>query len=83
MIPIGEWLPDLSAFGNPGASEAKNVIPAARSYRPLKGLMTSGGAASTVRVQGGVTLRSTDLTVKSFAGDATALYGYDGSAWTD
>jgi len=83
MIGVGEFTPDQSAFGSPGATEAKNVIPAAQSYRPLKTLTASGSAASTVRIQGGVTLRSTDLTVKSFAGDATKLYGYDGSAWSD
>jgi hypothetical protein len=83
MIPVGEFLPDSSAFGNPGATEAKNVIPAANSYRPLKTLVASGSAASSARIQGGVTFRSTDLTIKSFAGDATKLYGFDGTAWSD
>ena len=83
MIPVGEFTPDQSAFGNPGASEAKNVVPAAQSYRPFKTLMASGSAASSARIQGGVTLRSTDLSVKSYCGDATKLYGFDGSAWSD
>ncbi|MGH6879519.1 hypothetical protein [Hypericibacter sp.] len=83
MIPVGEFLPDGSAFGSAGATEAKNVIPAANSYRPLKTLMASGSAASGIRIQGAITLRSTDLTVKSFAGDATKLYGFDGAAWSD
>ncbi|QEX23776.1 hypothetical protein FRZ61_37150 [Hypericibacter adhaerens] len=83
MIPVGEFLPDGSAFEGAGAAEALNVIPAARSYRSLRSLVASGAPASTSRIQGGTTLRSTDLTVKSFCGDATKLHGFDGSTWSD
>ncbi len=38
MIPFGEWLPDQSDLGSVGTTVAKNVIPAARGYRPFLGL---------------------------------------------
>ncbi len=33
-IPFGDWMPDLPDLYNPGATVARNVFPAERSYRP-------------------------------------------------
>ena len=38
IIEFGKWLPDMPDFGNPGALEAQNVIPAQPSYMPFPGL---------------------------------------------
>ena len=38
-MPAAEWLPDLPAHDNPGATEALNLLPrTGRSYGPLSGL---------------------------------------------
>lgn len=84
MIPVGPWQPDLPALENPGALEAKNVIPDAASYRPLPALAPAGGALSQ-RVQGAIVARGEGGTIANFAGDATKLYRWDnaGVTWTD
>ena len=46
MIPFGEWLPDQSDLQNPGSTVAKNVLPAARGYRPFASLTELSGAAT-------------------------------------
>ncbi len=45
MIDFGEWLPDQSDLANAGVLEAKNVVPAARGYRPFNSLSEVSGAA--------------------------------------
>ncbi|MGH6960308.1 MAG: hypothetical protein ACREE7_07495, partial [Dongiaceae bacterium] len=84
MIPVGEWRPDLPEFANPGALEAKNVIPDLASYRPLPALVATGGAMGG-RVQGATLARGIGGTIANFAGDATKLYRWDASGvnWTD
>ena len=37
-LPFAPWLPDLPALGNPGMTDAKNVIPAARGYQPFRAI---------------------------------------------
>lgn len=32
MIPLGEFLPDIPARDNPGATEARNVTPPSSAY---------------------------------------------------
>ena len=44
MIPVAEWTPDSPELGG-GGTEAKNVIAAARSYRPFPGLNEYSAAA--------------------------------------
>jgi len=84
MVPVGELLSDLPPLENTGALVANNVIPAARSYRPLKALGTVGGAL-TARAQGAFTARSAALVLGNFAGDVAKLYKYNGSTevWDD
>src|SRR5690554_6208880 len=81
-VPVGPWLPDQPDYQNPGSTEALNVIPAARSYRPLPGFVPTGGAMDA-RVQGAISVRGIDGTIKNFAGDATKLYDWDGVTWND
>ena len=73
MIPVGEWLPDLPVFQNPGATEALNVRPAAKSYRPLPDLAAVSDAL-TARAQGAASIRGIAGAVGNFGGDATKLY---------
>lgn len=73
MIPFGDWLPDQSDFENPGATVAKNVIPAARGYRPFYGLAEVSQAADT-RIRGISATKGNDDLVSIFVGDAAKLY---------
>lgn len=82
MIPIGEFRPDLPDLGNPGATRATNVVPAAGSYRPLSGLVPYSDAL-VARCQGAFATRSFAANVFNFAGDADRLYHLDGTSWTD
>lgn len=82
MIPIGEYLPDLPAFANPGATTARNVIPAAASYQPLAGLSAYSNALDG-RCQGAFATRDSGGNVYNFAGDTAKLYALSGQAWTD
>jgi hypothetical protein len=81
LIPFAEYRPDLPALG-PFAREARNVVPAAQSYRPLNAL-SSASSALTARAQGAAWFRGTDGTTKMFAGDATKLYLLDDATWDD
>jgi hypothetical protein len=82
MIPFGEYLPDIPATENPGATVATNVIPAAISYRPLPDL-TVYSSALTARCQGFASFRDLDGNVHNFAGDATKLYKLSNTSWED
>lgn len=73
MIPFGDWLPDQSDFQNPGSTVAKNVIPAARGYRPFFGLSELSQAADN-RIRGIYAVKDSANTVTIFAGDSSKLY---------
>lgn len=83
MLRFGEWLPDLPDLENPGALEALNCVPLTKiSYGPWFALQEAGDAL-TARCQGAFSARGTDGTVFVTAGDATKLYQWSGSAWSD
>lgn len=82
-IPFGEWLPDLPPHRNPGALEARNVIPRVNSYGPVRSLLAFTQALGA-RVLSAFWAQDASNTVHVFAGTATALYELqaDGS-WSD
>jgi len=83
MIRMGPWRPDMPALENPGALEALNVVPGpAGSYLPLQKFQEQGNAMSA-RVQGALSCRAIDGTINNFGGDATKLYKWDGTSWSD
>lgn len=82
LIPWGEYLPDLPAFANPGATTITNVIPHAASYKPLKGL-SAYSPALDARCRGAVSVNDKDGNTYTFAGNATKLYQLSASAATD
>lgn len=47
---FGEWLPDLPDLGNPGLTEALNVLPLDGSYRSFLPLVTSGSALPQIPI---------------------------------
>lgn len=72
-VPFGDWLPDLPAFSNPGATVANGVIPKQMSYGPFPGLVAQSGAL-TARCRGASAARDTAGNTYFYAGDATKLY---------
>ena len=82
MIPIGEWLPDLPEYQNPGATTAKNVLPSGASYEQFPGLSVYSSAL-TARCQGAAFAKDADGNTFNFAGDATKLYRLASGTWSD
>jgi hypothetical protein len=82
MIKFGEYLPDLPAHENPGATVANNVVPHGDSYKQFSGLSVFSGALSA-RCQGAVSGRDNGGNVYLFAGDVSKLYKIDTTTWGD
>jgi hypothetical protein len=82
-IAAGEWLPDLPDLANPGALEAKNVIPWKDSYKPFNDLNALSVNALGARCQGAYFARDNDGNVYNFAGDATKLYLLQSTSYSD
>jgi hypothetical protein len=82
-VDFGEWLPDLPAFRNPGAIEARNCIPEIKSYRQLNAL-SSFSDALTGACLGAFWAQDAANVVYNFAGDQTKLYELqDSITWAD
>ena len=83
MLEFGEWLPDLAAYTNPGANDAKNCLPlTSKSYAPLSSLSTVVDAL-TNRPQGAAALRESDGTVHTFCGDSDNLFLLSATAFNE
>lgn len=80
---FGNWTPDQADYNNPGALEAKNVVPLLRSYGGI-GQLTSFSNALTTACLGTTWLQASDGTVYMFAGDTANLYRLTaGDTFTD
>jgi len=73
MMNFAEWLPDQPAFENAGATEAKNVIPAAKGYTSFQDLGAISGAA-TNDINGMYAAKDDDGVTSLYVGDAGKLY---------
>lgn len=82
MVEFGEYLPDLPAYNNPGATVAKNVIPGGASYLSFPSQVVYSNAL-TARCQGAISTLDSDGNVVNFAGDATKLYRMSSAAYAD
>lgn len=81
-LEIGEWLPDLPPLRNPGALEARNVIPEVNSYRSLNSPQAFTTALDGPAL-GAIWGPDGSGGVFNFAADATDLYRLDGGVtWT-
>ena len=82
-VDFGEWLPDLPAFLNKGALEAKNCVPELKSYRQLNSLQSFSNAL-TGACLGSFWAQDSSNVIYNFAGDQTKLYELQNSiTWTD
>ena len=82
FISLGEWTPDLSAYGIQGLTVCSGVIPDSGNYKPYPNIVEYS-AALTARAQGAYSYLHSDNTTKIFSGDATKLYLQAGIAQTD
>ena len=78
-----DFLPDLPEYRNEGLVDATNVVPAFKSYRPVRNIASVSTNALTARCQGFASFRSSSGNITSFAGDATKLYRYQSNTFTD
>lgn len=82
MIPFGEYLPDLPDLQNPGATIAKNVFPAIRSYTPWPSYSAFANALDAYcRGFSYVTDKSGNS--YNFAGDVNKLYSLANDTFSD
>lgn len=82
-IPFGDWTPDQPSFNNPGATEAKNVVPGLTSYGPMYDLGPFSNGL-TGQSLGHVWAPDKNNVIYNFAGDASKLYSLvNGTTWTD
>lgn len=82
MINFGEWLPDIAVFNNPGATEAKNVVPGIDGYKQLLALQVSSSALDAV-CKGAIAAQKSDGVSYNYAGNTSKLYELVDSTWTD
>lgn len=82
FVPFGEWLPDLPAFNNPGATVAKNVVPDANSYRSFPNLAVYSQSIGGV-CKGAIVARDTAGNYYNYVGDASVLYVNTGLSWSN
>lgn len=83
FAPVAPYRPDSPRYNSGASGLARNCLPLTdQSYGPLPSLVEQGNAL-TARCQGASAFRGEDGTVVNFAGDATKLYLWDGTAWND
>lgn len=84
MVPIAEFAPDQPPIETGTSGYVDCVTPRTKaSYGPLPALVAVGNAL-TARCQGAISFRgASGGSVVNFAGDATKLYKWDGTAWQD
>jgi hypothetical protein len=75
MIELGQWLPDQPALGSAGVTVAKNVLPAARGYKPFPDLSALSQAASE-RLTNLAATKTAAGTVTIYAGGLSKLFKF-------
>lgn len=81
-LPIGEWLPDLPEFENPGSPAIQNALWISGAYSPAFGF-SNLGVALPARCQGAFAALDTGGGTHIYAGTATQLLEYTGTAFAD
>jgi hypothetical protein len=81
FIQVGEWLPDLPEWENPGALEAKNVVADVRSYRSFPTAQTYSTSLGA-RCRGSIVARDAAGNYFTYVGDTSATYTMNGNSWS-
>lgn len=82
MIEFGEWLPDIADYNNPGATEAKNVVPTIDGYKQFNSFTRTETALNS-ECRGGFAAQAFSNIGYNYAGSATKLYQLSDGTWTD
>jgi len=82
-VQFGDWKPDIALVDNQFAAIAENVYPAANSYVPWEKLAPITTAQLPAKCLGLTFARTLTGSYLIFAGTATHLYRWSGSAWVD
>ena len=82
-MQFGDWRPDIALVDNQFAAIAENVYPGANSYVPLPGPAPITTAQLPAKCVGLTFARTLTGAYLIFAGTATKLYRWSGSAWVD
>jgi hypothetical protein len=82
LVEFGEYLPDLPDFQNPGATVAKNVIPAGNSYKSFPSVQVYSNALDA-RCKGAISTKDRDGNSLTFAGNASKLYKISGTTFSN
>jgi len=77
IIPVGEWIPDASALGNPGSIVIRNAVPGPNSYQPFRA-HTPVTVELDSRPLGGISVRDKANNVFNYVGSQEALYVQSG-----
>lgn len=85
MIEFGEYLPDVAPLENKGLLNCENILPASSGYRPFPGPSQISSNTIDARPQGAYSARgqANTSTIYTFIGNATKLYSFAGSTFTD
>jgi len=78
-----DWTPDHPEYRNEGLTDARNVVPSFKSYKPMKNLASVSSNGLTNRCQGFASFKSSAGNITSFAGDSTKLYRYLANSFSD
>lgn len=82
FVPFGEWLPDLPAFNNPGATVAKNVVPDQTSYQAFPNLNVYSTSLGGV-CKGAIIARDNAGNYYNYVADTSAIYASSGLSWSN
>ena len=83
QIPFGEWTPDLPDHQSEGVSEAKNVVPGLKGYKPQNSFTTLSSDAISARCRGAISMKAADESIATYSGSATKLYELGATSHTD
>ena len=81
-LQFGEWRPDIALLDNQFAAIAENVYPAPNSYLPFLGLVPRT-TPLPAKALGLTFARTSSGAYVIYAGTATKLYKWNGTAWAD
>lgn len=80
-VPLGQWLPDLADYKNPGVVTANNCYPTPGGYGPFLGASASS-ATVTGTTRGAITVIRVDGTVVKVVGTTSDLFVITGGSTT-
>ena len=80
-LDFGAWEPDTALLNGSQASEAKNVIPAKRGYRPLPGSVTLQYDSLSSQVKAAYSQRDLYGTNTTFIATMDGIYTLEGKSW--